>query len=487
MNYSRLNRIWCGALWAVVAMLVPAIAASPASAQQWQFAGWSESGNDVYGYGFMMGGGAPITARDLRLYAEVLALDEMQMEIMRDAFDDFSRNYNREWVLFSEARSDAQHSSQASRDWEKVQEEFRTIKGSFDEKVERMEEQFIGDLRLVLSAAQGEKWNLLEREQRRAKTLAKYASYPDEKIDIVACVQAIELSDELKRELEPILDEYRMQMDSVLVSRNRKAEQVGKRAMEANQIEIDYENLDYEDPASVEAAYAAYNKAREQLVPLGMELRQACARVREVNVQFRRRVEDRLSGAQLDEFRKIARPKSEEDMWTRMYGGYSRAKMMIGLLENLEMYIASAQMQADMWGESDSEEMAMYLRRMREVQPLSETQRQQVAQIKADWEAGSESIRSRHESKAPGADANADPDYIQLPTPSGTLSLMRVTEGEEGEAMYGGMMGMYGMPGMGGEEPDMEQQREQSELDQRIIDRLRAIMTLEQRALMAMM
>jgi hypothetical protein len=456
-----------------------------ASAQNWQFAGWSESDEDMYGFGFMMGGTAPITARDLRMYTDVLGLDDMQMEIMREAFDDFSRSYNYEWVLFSEARSDAQNASEASDDWQKVQEQYTSLKETFDEKVDRLEEQFIGDLRLVLSGEQLEKWDLLEREQRRAKTLAKYASYPDEKVDIVACVQALELSDETKRELETILEDYRTQMDLVLVSRNRKADQVGKRAMAADEIEIDYESIDYENPVAMEAAYAEYNKAREQLVPLGLELRQACARVREVNVQFRRRVEERLPADQIEEFTKIARPKPESDMWSMMYGGYSRAKMMIGLLENIEMYIASAQMQADMWGESDNDEMAIYLRRMREVQPLTESQRQQLAQIKADYEAGSESIRARYATKKTDSQTDDDPDYIQMPTPHGTLSLRRVTEGEEEEAVYGGMYG--GMYGMGGEEPNMEQQREQSELDQQIIDRLRAIMTIEQRALMAMM
>jgi len=483
MNGSRTTPASFTILWVTIFLFLLPIAAPSASAQNWQFAGWSESDGDMFGFGFMLGGTSPITARDLRLYADVLALDEIQMEIMRDAFEDFSRSYNREWVLFSESRSDAQHASQASQDWEKTQEQFTSLKKGFDEKVERMEDQFIGDLRLVLNAEQGERWNLLEREQRRAKTLAKYASYPDEKIDIVACVQAIELSDAQKRELESILEEYRMQMDSVLVSRNRKAEQVGKRAIAAAEIEIDYENIDYENPAAVEAAYAEYNKSREQLVPLGLELRQACARVREVNLQFRRRIEEKLPADQLEAFAKVAKPKQDSNMWD-MFGGYSRAKMMIGLLENIEMYIASAQMQADMWGESDNDEMAMYLKRMREVQPLTESQRQELAQIKADYEAGSESIRARYDSKSPAAEVDDDPDHIQLPTPHGTLSLMRVTEGDE-EAMYGGMYGA--MYGMGGEEPNMEQQREQSELDQRIIDRLRAIMTIEQRALMATM
>jgi len=479
-----LGRMFGSAPCALVAcgagvMAPTAIVVQEASAQEWQFAGWSDSSSS-FGFGFMGGSTpAPITARDLRMYAQVLGLDEMQMEIMQDAFIDFDRAYTRESVLLYEARSDAQHAHNDSGGWEKVQERLRDLSNAFDEKVQRMEEQFIGDLRLVLDARQLEKWSLLEREQRRVKTLAKYASYPEERIDLVACVQALELSEQLKRELEPVLEEYRDRMDSVLVSRNRRADQVGKQAAEANSQQIDWSNINYEDPMAVEAAYEQHNQRRARLVPLGLELRQACARVREVNLQFRTRIEEMLPPDQLEEFRKVAKPKSDGGMFD--FSNYSRARMMISMLENLEMMVSAVQMQTEMWGESDSEEMAIYLRRMREVQPLTESQREQIAQIKADWEAGSDSIKRRHASQGSrSSQSDGDTNYIQLHTPQGTLSLMRHTDDGSSISYSGGWRGQQG-------EVNEDQQREQAELDQRIVDRLRAILTIEQRALMSMM
>ncbi len=482
MNTSRPIRILGGALWSALLLFALPIVAFPsaeASAQEWQFAGWSDNSGS-FGFGYMGSSSpAPITARDLRLYADVLGLDEMQMEIMRDAFVDFDRAFNRESVLLSEARSDAQHAHNDSGGWEKVQERMRNLSSAFDEKVQRMEEQFIGDLRLVLDARQLEKWSLLEREQRRVKTLAEYASYPEERVDLVASVHTLELSEQLKQQLEPVLEEYRDRMDSVLVSRNRRAEQVGKQAAEANSHQIDWSSINHEDPMAVEAAYEQHNQRRAQLVPLGLELRQACARVREVNRQFQTRIEDMLPPELLEEFRKVTKPKSDGGIFD--FANYSRARMMLGMLENLELMVSSVQMQAEMWGESESDEMALYLRRMREVQPLTGSQREQIAQIKADWEAATDSIKRRHSAAGTRPDhTEGEPNYIQLSTPQGTLSLMRQTENEAA-------MPYYGRWGAQAGEVNEEQQREQSELDQRIVDRIRAILTIEQRALMSMM
>lgn len=461
----------CALVVGAAAAVGPAWVADGALSEEWQFAGWSEDGG---GFGMMMGGSAPITARDLRLYADVLGLDDMQMEIMQEAFADFDRAYNREWVLFAESRSDAQHAPETGGDWSVMQKRFTELKSGFDDKVDRMEEQFISDLRLVLTGEQIKKWGRLERESRRTKTLAKYASYPEEKIDMVSCVHALDLTDQELAGLEALLEEYRMQIDSPLVSRNRRAEQLGKEYAQVQEAQMGLNSI--EDPMEMQEAYQRFNEAQQALVPSGLELRRASARVREVNEQFRRRIEQSLPADAVDEFRKIAMPKESSGM---MFMGYSRAGMMLQMLENLEMVIASAQMQADMWEEADSAEMGMYMRRMREVQPLTEQQKGQIERIRADWEAGSASIRERHSSSA--AAAESDPDYIQLPTPDGTLTLARMREDGDGGMMYERMA-----MGMGGAE-NPERQREQAELDQRTVERIRAILTFEQRALMAMM
>jgi hypothetical protein len=450
-----------------------------AAAQEWQFAGWYEEGRtSYYEYSYVPGGTSPISARDLRMYTEVLGLDDMQTEIMRDAYTVFDRAYRIEWVTFSEARSDAQHSSGYDTGWSEAEEEeseLEKLQKSFDEKVERMEDQFIGDLRLVLTGAQLAKWELLEREQRRAKTLAKYAAHEDEKVDLVACVQALELSAEVRSALEPLLEQYREQMDVALVARNRKAETVGKRCVEVDSEEIDWSAVDHENEEAVQAAYDLYNQTRQKLVPLGLDLHRACERVREVNEQFIRRIEEALPADQVEAFRKIAVPKAADDGYGGMYAGYSRARMMLGMLEHLEMYIASTQMQADMWGESGGEEMAMYLKRMREVQPLTKAQREQIAQIKADWEAGTESIRAQYASSVEPVADDGELYYLHLPTPSGTLMLHREYEGEEEEWDESD------------EDPTYEMQQKLSEEDQRAIDRLRQILTIEQRTLFATM
>ncbi|XHC25456.1 hypothetical protein ABWH91_14705 [Phycisphaerales bacterium ac7] len=151
---------------------------------------------------------------------------------------------------------------------------------------------------------------------------------------------------------------------------------------------------------------------------------------------------------------------------------------MFRMLENMDTMMSGMQMQVEAFGEADSEEMGAYLRRMQRVQPLSESQKQEIASIKADWEARRSAIRDRY-SRSTGD--QTEPDFIQLPTPKGTLMLRRVFEGDDGEIMYGG----FGMYGGGSDDPEM--QREQSELDQKTVERLRQVLTIEQRGLFAMM
>lgn len=450
--------------------LAPAIVVEARASEEWQFAGWSDS---VWDGAMFMGGSTPVTARDLKMYAEVLGLDEIQMDIMRDAYAELDRSYNREWTLFAEARSDQQHKFRPEGNWADMQKEMMEVKATFDQKVERLEEQFIADLRLVLTPGQLEKWAALEREQRRAKTLAKYASYSDEKVDLVACVQALELSDGERAALEPILGEYRVQIDSALAARNRKAETLGAEYTKTQQMQMDLQNE--QDPTLMQEGWQEVNRRQEELVPMGLELRRLCARVRDINVQFRDRLEREIPSHQMEAFEKVARPKDANPF---MFGGYSRVDQMFRMLENMDTMMSGMQMQVEAFGEANSEEMGAYLRRMQRVQPLSEAQEQQVASIKADWESRRQAIRDRY-SRNTGD--QSEPDFIQLPTPKGTLMLRRVVEGDDGEIMYGG----FGMYGAGSDDPEM--QREQSELDQKTVERLRQVLTIEQRGLFAMM
>ncbi|MFI4854137.1 MAG: hypothetical protein ACIAQF_04045 [Phycisphaerales bacterium JB065] len=469
MNTMRSHQIRRGVLWVVVLLFVlPFATASAAASEEWEFSGWQDG---LWDTTMLMGGAPPVTARDLKMYGEVLGLDEMQMEIMQDAYTEFETAYHREWTLFSEKRSDEQHAHRPDGDWSDMQKRMMEVKAEFDKTVDRLEERFIADLRLVLSAEQLDRWSLLEREQRRAKTLAKYASYSDEKVDLVACVQALELSAGERAALEPVLEEYRTQMDAALAARNRKAEAVGVEYAKTQEMQMDLQKET--DPMVIQERWQEFSRRQEEIVPMGLELRKLCGRVRDVNVQFRKRLSQEVPSHQLAQFEKIATAKKSNGF---VFGGSSRAHMMFKMLENLDTMVAGAQMQMEAFGGDDLEAMGSYMRRIQRVQPLSDAQLAEVERIRAEFEDRQASIRSRYSKGS--ADQN-EPGFIQLPTPQGTLMLRRITEGGEGDIMFTGF-------GMGSGSDDPEMQREMSELDQRTIDRLRAILTIEQRGLMAM-
>ncbi|MFI4854138.1 MAG: hypothetical protein ACIAQF_04050 [Phycisphaerales bacterium JB065] len=453
------------------------VVSSEAWAQEWQYAGWYDRDEDeYYEYSYSPDNDAPITVRDLKMYASVLGLDEMQMEIMHEAFADFDRAFRREWVVFAEARDDQRFSSRYGDD-DRSESAYERAKRTYKDALERIEEQFYGDLRLVLNATQLERWKLLEREQRRSKTLAEYAVFDEERVDLVASVQALDLGAEQLAALEPLLEEYREQMDIALVARNRKAETLGKRCVEVEAKVFDWSSVDRENPEEVKAMYEAYYASRKPLVSLGLDLYRACGRVRDVNKDFRRRIEEALPSEMLEDFHKVAVPEGNEDLYDSLYADYSRARMMFSVLENLQMYIASMQMQMDMWGSAESEEVAIYLRRLREVQPLTETQRHQIAQIRAEWEAEREAISSRYQPVAkPEPEEDRERYYIQLTTPQGSMSLRREVDDNEEEDWDDSE-----------DVAEADRMRELNKNDQRSIEQLRQILTIEQRSLFVLM
>jgi len=129
--------------------LAPAIVAEARGNSEWQVSGFHNSTQHmVWNYT-----PPPISSRDLRLFAEVLHLDEAQREIMSDMHAEYVRAYNREWTLNAERHSDARVRREAERVGRWHGAGFPELQAQFDATTEGLESAaLVGSGRPVASS-----------------------------------------------------------------------------------------------------------------------------------------------------------------------------------------------------------------------------------------------------------------------------------------------------------------------------------------------
>lgn len=204
------------ALLACVAGLSVGILAESAHAQRGAI---SVGGRAGMGNGF-----APsISKADLKKFAAVLSLDELQTETSEQLLAAFQAEHD---VIAKQARKemdrirvefeDSQDPSVFRDEMPKVMEVYRT-------ESQKIEKQFFDDMKLLLNAEQTERWPKVERLHRRLQSLPA-GMLSGESVDLVATVEQLKLT-ETPPDLVAILDRYETDLDRALIERDRIREE----------------------------------------------------------------------------------------------------------------------------------------------------------------------------------------------------------------------------------------------------------------------
>ncbi len=451
-----LGRVFCsvpcalmgGSASLAIPVAMVATAGQEVGAQEWIFAGFQSESRSP----FVQYTPPAITVPDLRLYADVLGIDETQQEILRDMYDEFVRSHNREWTLYAEARHDEQSSGRMRHGMDRQSPEMIEIINRYEATKERLESAFLSDLRLLLSASQSERWPDFEREHRRLKTLSAYAAHPEEGIDLVASVGALDLDEPTRENLRPLLDEYRMQIDATLVPRNSRARKLGEELQELQRQQE--EVLHSSDPMTSGERWNEIRERQKQLVPAALELHGLCARLRDIKLHYQARIEEQLPPNSLDAFRELT-VIEERSPVQHMF----RAERMFTWLGQMRSNLGSMR------------DYTMNGVRF-DVQPLTDEQKQQIDRIREEFDAKREALLDRH---LPAGWKQENRNSIHLSTPQGQISLVRrPDEQPSGNAVRFS----------NGVAISEELQSGISRIDQEAIDRLREILTIEQRQLL---
>lgn len=435
-----------------------------------------------------------LAAPQLERVAEVLNLDESQRDAMMDLYRGLQDEHLGSWVEFAEVMNDMQNKSMGvSTDWQEQQRQMQEANNAYSASQERLINIMLDDLRLLLTPEQDERWETLDRERYRMNSLTQWGCYPAERWDLIDVVNTLDLDGGDRSALDPILERYAEEMDGLLRSRNRQLESLGELYQEYSEIQQEQYGLDWEDPDAMTRYEEIQNKVMgmsRDAISSALEARPLCKRVADLNTRYADEVMPQLPDRDRREMEKMIGDESSGEegmMWNP--ASYSRAKQKFATALNMqEMVSAYTTFASSM----DSKEDWGLMRIARELEPLSARQISEIESLEEEFLAEYEFLEERR----PGGAVEIDPEEMMkwsftLRTPMGSMTLNHTDPPED--AMMGGKSGMafYGggfavEMGKDGSDDEMQEWMERkADLEQRYIERLRDILTLRQRAMIA--
>lgn len=197
------------------------LTAAPAMAQPGGGGGRGGFGGGGPGGGFMGRMFAPVMSeRDLGRATAVLNLTEDQkaaVKTLREGYAEQSRTQMEDVrAQFEKARNEFRDSQDPSA-FEKLRP--TAEKARADRK--KADEQFMTDVKAVLTPEQQEKWPVVERTVRRITTVRR-GLMSGERVDVVALVDDLGLSASEVDAIKPTLDQYEQDLDRELIARNKQ-------------------------------------------------------------------------------------------------------------------------------------------------------------------------------------------------------------------------------------------------------------------------
>ncbi len=247
---------------------VVALAGTVATAQD--FGGGGRGG---FGGGGMMGGGG-LNSRDLDRYQDMLSLTRDQRDTVKALFEGYqeqSRN------LGEDMRDKMQEMRDQMRDGDaSVRRGFADAMTSFRKQREKMDASFFSDVQAILTPEQSALWPKVERTRRREQSIGR-GFMSGERADVIKILEQENLPADVKAKLQPVLDQYEIDLDRELAARTKLFDENMAKVMEV-----------------MAGANGDPTQIGDKLQGVLTQTREASVRVREVNRKAARQVEELL-------------------------------------------------------------------------------------------------------------------------------------------------------------------------------------------------
>lgn len=253
--------------------------ASPALAQPGMMGG----GPGGFGGGQMFEPG--VSTHDLDKYAEFLTMTAEQKEAAGALLEGYQSEFDRVAKDMREATDSAREEFRDTRDFT-VWDDVRPRIEAFQAKRKELEGTLLRDVKDLMTEEQAAKWPELERMRRRDTTLRR-GLLSGETVDVIKLVEDSKLPAEVMEQARPLLSQYELELDRVLVERNKQYEDGMGQGMALFR------------QGDMAAVGELFNKARE-----------AAVKVRDVNRRYARLIEGMVPEDQREKFSKEFKERS---------------------------------------------------------------------------------------------------------------------------------------------------------------------------------
>lgn len=250
-----------------------------------------------------------VTTEEIRQYETMLSLSEDQKLFAEGLLEAYMADFQSLREEYRRIVDAAREEFRETRD-RKVWEDLQEVSGVFEDRRKKLDEQFLNDFKLVLTAEQAAEWGDVERFRRRFYTLGQGGLVSGETVDLTRIVTDLTLTEEQRVSVAPILDRYTEALDRALIERNAIYEQGTSDAMRLWQ----------------EQRFDEMQRRFE-------EARDAATRLRDINKQYARQMEASLGQDAGQRFGREFLKRSFPDIYTDSAG--MRALDMALVMEDL--------------------------------------------------------------------------------------------------------------------------------------------------------
>lgn len=174
------------------------------------------------GGGGMFGGGGramfdpSVSSDDMDKYGQMLKLSKAQQTAVKALHESFVQDYT---AAAEKVRDEMDAIREDAREDPSRFQEMGEVMQKFRAKRADMEKAFFADVKTTLTPEQAGQWPAIERLRRRETSMGR-GMMSGERVDLIKIVDGLRLTPEQHTAVEPVLEQYSIDLDRELIARN---------------------------------------------------------------------------------------------------------------------------------------------------------------------------------------------------------------------------------------------------------------------------
>lgn len=325
--------------------------------------------------------------RELELLRDDLGLTLEQSAALADLIEAGERTYELEWVVGAETEADISNEPWDDDDednaWERRRARIERVQAQVAGELEGARQRVLSDLELLLTDDQRALLPEAMRRYRRRVMLSQGSHLWGEGVDLVAVVGLLDVGEEAMAEIEPMLADYALELDSGLATRMRASRELNAQVRAYFALQREEKKADADD----------FEKQNERMSDCVRALLGASERIRDTNNRYARQISMFLEGEALETFETmLAQPPEPNRSWVEEPRGMRLLNFALRIGGGAGAF---GGWNAEEWSAFDESGMAT-LSAARQAQPLTGEQREKIEALREAFETEHAKLRVRH-------------------------------------------------------------------------------------------